>query len=110
MGDGYTVDIPQLRQHATNLDAVCDRFGAVKAASSHITRDDQAYGLLCGWISGVLEDRHTKQDELIAYVEENLDLAARSLRDSADHYEEIEAGATGLMNSAGTGLGGGDPR
>jgi hypothetical protein len=110
MGEGYTVDVAQLRQHATNLDAVRDRFGAVKDASTHIAQDDQAYGLLCGWISGILESRHTKQDELIAYVEENLDLAARSVRDSADDYEEMEAGAATLMNTIGTQLGGGAPR
>lgn len=97
MGDGYTVDVAQLRQHAANLDSLKERFAAVKAASTHIAQDDQAYGVLCGWISAILEGRHKKQDELIAYVEENLALAAQSLRDGATAYEEMDgAAATNL--------------
>jgi hypothetical protein len=87
MADGYTTDVEQIRAHAKNLETLRQRFDAVKAASSHIAQDDQAYGLLCGWIAGLLEGRHNRQDELIAYVEENLSLAAKSLRDTADDYE-----------------------
>lgn len=97
MGDGYTVDVAQLRQHAANLESLKERFAAVKAASTHIAQDDQAYGYLCGWISAVLESRHQKQDELIAYVEENLSLAAKSIRDGAAAYEEMENGAASTM-------------
>lgn len=85
--DGYDVDVAQLRTHAGAVEAIRDRFGAVRTASSHIARNDAAYGLLCGWIAGVLEARHTRQDELIAYVEENLTLVAESLTDAADEYE-----------------------
>lgn len=102
MGDGYTVDVAQLRQHAANLDSLKERFAAVKAASTHIAQDDQAYGVLCGWISAILEGRHKKQDELIAYVEENLVLAAQSLRDGAAAYEEMDgANATTLRGIQG---------
>ncbi|MBW4721996.1 type VII secretion target [Saccharothrix obliqua] len=100
MGDGYDVSVEQLRTHASNVAAIEARFAAVKAASAHIAQDDQAYGLLCGWISGVLEGRHTKQDELIASVEENLSLVGEALRASADEYEAIEEANTQLMNSA----------
>lgn len=86
MGDGYRVDPEQIRRHATNVEAVAARFGAVAAASAHIAQDEQAYGLLCGWISAVLEGRHTRQDELVAFVAENLKLAAASLRSAADDY------------------------
>lgn len=97
MGDGYTVDVEQLRTHAGNIDGLKDRFGAVKGASSHIAQNDQAYGLLCGWIAAVLEGKHKRQDELISYVEENLNLVSRSLRDSAADYEEMEATNTDSM-------------
>ncbi|HEX6355892.1 type VII secretion target [Actinophytocola sp.] len=97
MGDGYTVKPDELRAHAAKLEALRDRFAAVKSASTHITQDSQAYGLLCGWIAAVLEGRHRRQDELVAYVEENLSLAARSLRDSADDYEDSDGGAATVM-------------
>jgi hypothetical protein len=86
----FTVDIEQLRAHARNVQAVRQRFDAVQAASANISQNDQAYGLLCGWISGVLEGRHQKQDQLIAYVAESLDIAARELELSADAYDTVD--------------------
>ena len=105
MGDGYTVDADELRKHAGSLDSLKERFAAVKSASSHIAQDDQAYGLLCGWISAIMEGRHQKQDELIAYVEENLTIASVALRASADHYEDKEAVAATKMNQIKNDLG-----
>lgn len=86
----FQVDIEQLRNHARNVQAVRQRFDAVQAASANITQNDQAYGFLCGWIAGVLEGRHRKQDELIAYVAENLDIASRELELSADAYDTVD--------------------
>ncbi|TDV57219.1 type VII secretion target [Actinophytocola oryzae] len=97
MADSYTVDPQQLRTHADNLETLKQRFAAVKAASAHIAQDDQAYGLLCGWISGVLEGRHSRQDELVAYVEENLGMVAQNLRDSADEYNATDTTAADTM-------------
>jgi uncharacterized protein YukE len=104
MGDRYTVDPAELRKHAGDIDSLKERFAAVKAASAHIAQDDQAYGVLCGWISGILEGRHTKQDELIAYVEENLDIVARELRETADDYEARDANTADVMNKIKDGM------
>ncbi|WP_051772932.1 type VII secretion target [Saccharothrix sp. NRRL B-16314] len=98
---GFNVDIQQLRTHAQNVQAVRQRFDAVQAASSHIAQDSQAYGLLCGWISGVLEGRHRKQDELIAYVAESLDIATRELELSADAYDTVDNGEADRFNQIG---------
>ena len=62
-----------------HLEALRARFDAVVASSARIERNDAAYGPLCGWISGRLEECHVRQDELIAYVEENVELAADEL-------------------------------
>jgi len=104
VGDGFNVDVEQLRTHAGNVDAIRDRFGAVKSASAHIAQDDQAYGLLCGWIAAVLEGRHTKTDELIAYVEGNLELVAAELRNTADGYKAVDDSNADLISSAGDGV------
>ena len=90
-GNGFTVDPDQLRTHAGHVQDLRSRFGAVKGASAHIAGDEAAYGLLCGWISGVLEERHTHQDELLAYVEENLSIVAERLGATAAGYEGAEA-------------------
>ncbi|WP_033342733.1 hypothetical protein [Catenuloplanes japonicus] len=105
MAQGWEADADQIRAHAANIDAIRDRFGAVKDASTHIRQDDQAYGLLCGWISGLLEGRHVTQDEIIAYVEENLRIAADLLRQTADGYEGVESDAESSMKGIGSRLG-----
>ena len=104
MSDGFAIDADQLRTHAQSVDAMRARFGAVKGASSHIAQDDAAYGLLCGWISAVLEGRHTRQDELIAAVENNLTLVAERLRSAADSYDGTDQEAAESIRQAGGGL------
>nr|CTQ92311.1 hypothetical protein [Kibdelosporangium sp. MJ126-NF4] len=101
MTDHFDVDVEQLRAHARNVDAIRTRFEAVKAASSHIAQDDQAYGLLCGWISGILEGKHARQDALIAQVEKNLDLVVKSLHLSADDYRAVEDSTASNLRTTG---------
>lgn len=91
MGSGYTVDPDELRTHAGTLEALQDRFEAIKNASAFIQQDEEAYGLLCGWISGCLEDRHQRQDDLMAYVAENLGIAAAAVRGAAEDYESSDS-------------------
>jgi hypothetical protein len=100
---GFNVEAEQLRAHAGSVDAIKQRLGKVKSASAHITADDQAYGLLCGWISGVLESRHTEVDEVIAQVDTNLELVAKELRASADTYQAADDDNADRITAAGGG-------
>ncbi|MBE9376097.1 hypothetical protein IQ251_16720 [Saccharopolyspora sp. HNM0983] len=98
---GYDVSAEQIRAHAGKVEEIEARFDAVRDASSHIQQDDQAYGLLCGWIAGILEGRHTRQDELVDFVAENLSLAAESLRAVADDYQGLDEDNADLLQSSG---------
>jgi uncharacterized protein YukE len=69
----------QITRHADNVGVVRVRFAAVKDASAAIARDDNPYGLLCRWVSEDFRAKHVRQDELVAYVEENLRLIGVSL-------------------------------
>jgi hypothetical protein len=69
----------QIIRHADNIDAVRVRFAAVNEASASIASGDSAYGLLCRWITENFGAKHVRQDELVAYVEENLRLIGASL-------------------------------
>lgn len=100
---GFNVEAEQLRAHAGNIDAVKQRFAKVKSASSHITADSQAYGVLCGWISGVLEGRHTDINAVIATVENNLELVAKELRASAETYASADQDNVDRLRTAGGG-------
>ncbi|MEU7907054.1 type VII secretion target [Actinoplanes sp. NPDC049118] len=101
MADEFSVDVRQLRAHVAKVDAVQRRFGAVKAASAAIASDAAAYGLLCGWISGILQGRHATQDELITYVEENLRLAADALIGAGRDYDRVDEAAAERVRRAG---------
>src|SRR5690349_14023514 len=101
MSDGFTADVQQIRAHAAKIEAIQQRFAAVKGASSAIAQDDAAYGLLCGWIAGILERRHTRQDQLIAYVEENLRLAADALVQTGKEYELADETSADRVRRAG---------
>ncbi|WP_026925420.1 type VII secretion target [Glycomyces arizonensis] len=98
MGNGYTVDPAELRTHAGNLEALRNRFDAIKSASAYITQDDEAYGTLCGWIAGCLEERHQDHEELVDYLAENLDIAARAVRSCADDYEAGDEDSKGSFD------------
>jgi hypothetical protein len=101
MTDGFAVDAAQIRAHAARLQAIQDRFGAVKDASAAINADTAAYGMLCGWISATLEQRHVRQDSLFAYVEENLRRAAAALVSTSDDYERTDRAAADRVRQAG---------
>jgi hypothetical protein len=99
--DSILVDSAQLRRHAGNLRCLQDRFDAVQAASSAITQDDHAFGMLCSWLPAILAARHHRQVELTAYVAENLVLLAEDLRSAADDYESTDTRSATTIHGAG---------
>lgn len=101
MADGFAVDARQIRAHATRVDEVRQRFSAIESASSAITQDHAAYGMLCGWISAILHGRHVQQDELYAYVAENLRLASAALIDTGQAYDQVDDGVANRLRHAG---------
>lgn len=104
MSDAFQVDSSQLFRHAANVRAVRDQLAAIKGASSAISQDDSAYGLMCGWISAILERRHGGQDELYTYAEENLQLLAEALDSTGRDYDAVDGNAQTTIKAAG-GLG-----
>jgi hypothetical protein len=101
MADGFSADGQQLRAHAARIDAIQQRFAAVKAASAAIAQDDAAYGRLCAWMSAILERRHGRQDQLLAYVEENLQLAADALVATGRDYDRVDDQVADRLRQAG---------
>ena len=101
VADGFSADGQQLRAHAARIDAIQQRFAAVKAASAAIAQDDEAYGRLCAWMSAILERRHGRQDQLLAYVEENLSLAADALITTGRDYDQVDDRVADRLRQAG---------
>jgi hypothetical protein len=92
--------------HARNLDAFQARFDRVTAASRHITQDSQAYGTLCAWIGLVLEGRHQRQDQLVAFAARNVGGASRAIANQAASYEEADANVAQMVADLQRGLDG----
>jgi len=101
VSDAFQVDSSQLYRHASNVMAVRDQLTAIKEASAAISADHSAYGLLCGWISGILESRHAGQDALYVYVEENLRLMADAVTAAGRDYDAADAGAHDRIKASG---------
>ncbi|MEV6635953.1 type VII secretion target [Actinoplanes sp. NPDC051470] len=101
MTDAVSVDGQQIRSHVSNLDGLRDRVAAIRSASASIAQDDEAYGLLCGWMSGILERRHQAQEQFFAQVAENLSLAGDALIQTADDYDEADSEAADGVRQAG---------
>ncbi|MCD0443100.1 hypothetical protein LO763_05590 [Glycomyces sp. A-F 0318] len=106
MAGGFGVETEELLRHAANLEALAERFAAVKAASAHIVQDDEAYGKACLWMPMVMEGRHRRQDELVAYVAENLALAAGELRAAAGAYDDADQASHQEMRALTEAMGG----
>ena len=104
MGDFFHADPTQLYRHSSRVLAVQDQIGVIRGASQAITQDHMAYGLLCGWISGILEGRHRAAEELFALVEENLQLAAEAITATGRDYEDTDSSAHSRITQAGRGL------
>ena len=101
MSDAFQVDSSQLYRHASNVMAVRDQLTAIKDASHAISADHSAYGLLCGWISAILETRHTGQDALYVYVEENLRLMADAVNATGKEYDATDTTAQARIKASG---------
>jgi hypothetical protein len=90
-----------LHRHAATVDAVRAQLAAVTEASRAIAQDDAAYGVLCGWISAILERRHAGQDHLYAYAAENLRLMSEALTTTGDEYDAVDRAAQSRIRAAG---------
>lgn len=92
MSSGIEVDPEELRTHAGNIDGLIQRYETVKAASAQITAAPDAFGPLCEWMAGILEEKHQMIEPLFDKGAGNLGTHVEALRTCADLYEESDAG------------------
>lgn len=101
MADSVQVDPAQLHRHAATVSAVRDQLTAVQATARAMAQDEAAYGVLCGWISAILERRQAGQDHLYGYVGENLRLMAEALTTTGADYDAVDRAAQSRIRAAG---------
>lgn len=93
MSSGIEVDPEELRTHAGHIDGLIQRFEAVKAASAHISAAPDAFGPLCEWMAGILEEKHQMIEPLFDKGASNLGTHVEALRTCADLYDDSDASA-----------------
>ncbi|WP_181777452.1 hypothetical protein [Amycolatopsis pittospori] len=91
---GRTGAAGQIARHAGNIAAARLRFAAVHDASSAIAGADGAYGRLCRWVTENFQEKHTRQDELVEFVEENLRLIGDTLSDETPVSDPVRVAAS----------------
>ena len=90
MADQLDVTPEDLVTHAANIDAIRERFGPVLDAMSSITQSNDAYGIICQFLPPVLAGRQDDQREITEMAQENLELLAQAVRDTAASYEDTD--------------------
>jgi hypothetical protein len=90
MSDRIDVVTEDLVTHASHIDALRERFGAVLSAMDSVEQDDEAYGIICQFLPPILAGRQDEQKELVEMAQENLELLAQALRDTAEAYSAAD--------------------
>lgn len=90
MSDQQPVDPELFRVHAGNLDALRSMLAEVRLASRQPGQGPVEFGALFGWMLSCVGDGYTRQQELIAYVEETLSVLVRAFRRVANGEQELK--------------------
>lgn len=90
MGDHIDVVTEDLVTHASHIDALRERFGNILSAIDSVEQDNEAYGIICQFLPPILAGRQAEQKELTTMAEENLELLAEALRETAEAYDEAD--------------------
>jgi uncharacterized protein YukE len=101
---GIEVDPEELRTHAGHIDGLIQRYETVKAASAQIAAAPDAFGPLCEWMAGILEEKHQMVEPLFDKGKDNLGTHVEALRTCADLYEESDASAASDLDKLSGGL------
>ncbi|MEV3938324.1 type VII secretion target [Glycomyces sp. NPDC049804] len=88
----------ELVSHASHIDAIRERFGSVLSAIDSVSQNDEAYGIICQFLPPVLASREADQKELTTMAQENLELLAQALRDTAAAYDAADEAAAEEQN------------
>ncbi|WP_026923209.1 type VII secretion target [Glycomyces arizonensis] len=98
MSGGIEVDPEELRTHATHIDGLVQRIETVKSAAAQITAAPDAFGPLCEWMAGILEEKHQMVEPLFDQGMQSLGSNAEALRVCADVYEDSDAAGAGDLD------------
>lgn len=101
MGHSFHVNADQLRDHATAVDDFATRAGTAADAGRQVAGMDNAYGLLCRPIAGLLAGPQQRCADSLEMAALALRRITNDLHASADSYQRIDCGAASDLTKIG---------
>jgi nitric oxide synthase oxygenase domain/subunit len=101
MGHSFHVDADQLRDHATAVDDFAARAETAADAGRQVAGMDNAYGLLCRPIAGLLAGPQQRCADSLEKAAQALHRITNDLRASVDSYQRIDSGAASDLTQVG---------
>jgi hypothetical protein len=101
MGRSFHVDTDKVRQHASAVDDLTTRAGTAADAGRQVAGMDNAYGLLCRPIAGLLAGPQERCADSLERAAQALRRIADDLHASADSYQRIDCAAASNLAKIG---------
>lgn len=101
MGRSFHVDTDKVRQHASAVDDLITRAGTAADAGRQVAGMDNAYGLLCRPIAGLLAGPQERCADSLEKAAQALRRIADGLHASADSYQRIDCAAASNLAKIG---------
>ncbi|MGH3599602.1 MAG: type VII secretion target [Pseudonocardiaceae bacterium] len=101
MGHSFHVDTDQLRRHAAAADDFTSRAGTAADAGRQVASMDNAYGLLCRPIAGLLAGPQQRCADSLGMAAQALRRITNELHASADSYQRIDGKAASNLAKIG---------
>jgi hypothetical protein len=101
MGDSFHVDTDQLRQHAAAVDDFTTRTDTAADAGRQVAGMDNAYGLLCRPIAGLLAGPQQRCADSLSKAAQALRRITDDLHASADSYHRTDGTAASNLAKIG---------
>ncbi len=101
MGRSFHVDTDQVRQHASAVDDLTTRAGTAADSGRQVAGMDNAYGLLCRPIAGLLAGPQERCADSLEKAAQALRRIADDLHASADCYQRIDRAAASNLAKIG---------
>ncbi len=101
MGHSFHVDTDRLREHAAAVDDFTTRADTAADAGRQVAGMDNAYGLLCRSIGGLLAGPQERCADSLGKAAQVLRRITNDLHASADSYHRIDGAAASNLEKIG---------
>ena len=96
---GFEVEPGMLQEHANHIDDIVDEFSSAADAMKAVSGADNAYGVLCEWMTPILAERSAEQSRILDKLANNLREIADAVREAAREYDASDEDSKLMFDS-----------